>query len=149
MRSAFRNVADNSRTERHALPGETQPASTLNDVADDVFISVFDLFWIGIFIPAKCDQASGELLFTEAIGVADLVVQFLETLECLANCYNFHQLFAVHITASGGMRCSRTGDHIGSPLQTPVGYDSVTAVRIAAMADSALSLGTLLEPTTL
>ena len=47
MRSAFRDVTDDSRAERHALPAETQPAATLNDVADDIFIGVFDLFWIG------------------------------------------------------------------------------------------------------
>jgi len=55
MRRAFRDVTDNSRTERYALSVNTQSAVALNYLADDIFIGVFDLFWIGSFIPAKCD----------------------------------------------------------------------------------------------
>jgi hypothetical protein len=59
-------------------------------VADDVFVSVVDLFWIGFFRRSEGDQAAGELLFSEAIGVADLVIEFFKTSQRLTDPDEFH-----------------------------------------------------------
>jgi len=58
-------------------------------VADDVFVGVVDLFRIGFFRRAKGDQAAGELLSSEAIGVADLVIEFFKTSQRLTDLDEF------------------------------------------------------------
>ena len=59
-------------------------------MADDVFVGVVDLFRIGFFRRAKGDQAAGELLSAEAIGVADLVIEFFKTPKGLTDLDEFH-----------------------------------------------------------
>ena len=59
-------------------------------MADDVFVGVVDLFRIGFFRRSEGDQAAGELLSSEAIGVADLVIEFFKTSKGLADLDEFH-----------------------------------------------------------
>ena len=59
-------------------------------MADDVFVGVVDLFRIGFFRRSEGDQAAGELLFSEAIGVADLVIEFFKTPKGLTDLDEFH-----------------------------------------------------------
>ena len=53
MRRAFRDMADDSRTERQPFSANAQPAAAFDHLADDVFISVLDLFRIAILVAAE------------------------------------------------------------------------------------------------
>ena len=76
MRRPFRNVADSSRSQRDAFAVDAQPAAAFDDMANDVFVVVVDLFSVRALVWAESDQAAGELLFFEAVGVADFVIDF-------------------------------------------------------------------------
>ena len=81
MRRPFRNVADSSRSQRDAFAVDAQPSAALDDVANDVFVVVVDLFSDGALVWAESDQSAREMLFFEAVGVANFFIDFLETLQ--------------------------------------------------------------------
>src|SRR3989338_5206853 len=47
VRSPFRDMADRSRRERDHAPVDAQPPASLENVTEDILISVFDLLRIG------------------------------------------------------------------------------------------------------
>jgi hypothetical protein len=59
-------------------------------MADDVFVGVIDLFRIAILGRAEGDQAAGELLGCEAVGIANLVVELFKTFERGVDLDEFH-----------------------------------------------------------
>ena len=59
-------------------------------MADDVFIVVVDLLPVRALVWAESDQAAGELLFFEAVGVADFAIDFFEALQCRVYLDDFH-----------------------------------------------------------
>jgi hypothetical protein len=59
-------------------------------LADNVSVIVVDLFAIGISGWSKCDQAAGEMVGLEAVGVTDFIVDFLQALQRGVELDDFH-----------------------------------------------------------
>jgi len=74
VRSAFGDVADNSRSKWDAFAVDTQSAAAFDDLADHVLVGVIDLFRIAGFRRTEGDQAAGELVGFKTFSVADFVV---------------------------------------------------------------------------
>jgi len=83
-------VAERARAERNSPVPDLYATSASNDLTDDVFVGMFDLFGIWVFARPKGDDAAGEMLRFKTANVVNLVIDFLEPLERSVDLYDFH-----------------------------------------------------------
>jgi len=83
-------MANCSRSERNALAVDPQLSGAVKHVTDDVSILMADLFEVGILGRPEGDQAAGEVVFFEAVGVTNFIGDFFETLQRRIEFDDFH-----------------------------------------------------------
>lgn len=134
MRRSLSDVTNGSGSKRNALTTDAQPAAPFDYMAQNVLVSVTDLFRIGFAARAKGDQAGGELSAREAVGVTNFLIKLIQSATYPTE---IEDLDAPARALTLARRCWRSPQAL-----------SVTAATISAIARSACSFGTRLEPTT-
>ena len=81
MGRSFGNMADDAGPQLDAAISDAQPAPALNDVTDDIFVVMVDLFGIGGLTGAESNEPAGEAIFFETVFVADLFADLMEMSE--------------------------------------------------------------------
>ena len=79
MRRFLSDVTNGSGSKRNALTTDAQPAAPFDYMAQNVLVSVTDLFRIGFAARAKGDQAGGELSAREAVGVTNFLIKLIQS----------------------------------------------------------------------
>jgi hypothetical protein len=134
VRRSLSDVTNGSGSKRNALTTDAQPATPFDYMAQNVLVSVPDLFRIGFAARAKSDHARGELSACEAVGVTNFFIKFVQP--------------ATHPTKIDELDVQARARRLaGCSWRSPQAL-SVTAATISAIARSACSFGTRLEPTT-
>jgi hypothetical protein len=87
---SFGDVADHSGAQLNAAPVDAQPPATFENVADNVFVVVVNLFTVGVSVETKGDETSGKLLLLEAAPMTDLGIEFGQLLESVLELDDFH-----------------------------------------------------------
>ena len=90
MGRALRDVTDESWTQPNSTSIDAQAAAASEDVTHHIFIGMNDVLGIRGFRRTKGDEAAAELLFLEAVLVANLVVEFGKALKRGLEIDDFH-----------------------------------------------------------